>query len=110
MRLDSSCKVPLATLKLIVCIAVEDVVRRVPVCRSLLQRRFKLALNRTVHDEILRVRLNRAKELLRETDMPLPAIAEKAGFRHQEYMGAIFKAHLGVTPARFRRTARGNAD
>jgi LacI family transcriptional regulator len=87
-------------------ITVEDVVQHVPVCRSILQRRFQSALNRTVHDEVLRVRLNRAKELLRETDLPLPLIAEKAGFRHQEYMGAVFKANLGVTPAHFRRTTR----
>jgi LacI family transcriptional regulator len=86
-------------------IGVEDVVRHVAVCRSLLQKRFQLALNRTVHDEIIGVRLNRAKELLRETELPLSQIAEKAGFRHQEYMGAVFKVRLGITPARFRRDA-----
>jgi LacI family transcriptional regulator len=89
---------------------VDDIVRCVPVCRSILQRRFKSALGRTIHDEILCVRLNRAKELLRETDLPLPRIAEKAGFHHQEYMGAVFRAKLGVTPARFRREASGDAE
>lgn len=90
-------------------INVADVVEHVSVCRSLLQKRFHAALKRTVHDEIIRVRLDRAKELLGETDMPLPLIAEKAGFRHAEYMGAVFKARLGVSPGRFRRTAEDAA-
>jgi len=90
-------------------ITVADVVESVAVCRSLLQRRFHAALERTVHDEIIRVRLERAKELLSETDLPLAQIAVKAGFRHQEYMGAVFKARLGVTPGRFRRAAENAA-
>jgi LacI family transcriptional regulator len=84
-------------------IGVEEVVHHVAVSRSLLQKRFQYCLNRTIHEEIVAARLNRAKELLRESDLPLSAVAEKAGFRHQEYMGAVFKAKLGTTPAQFRR-------
>lgn len=87
-------------------ISVEDVVRQVPVCRSILQRRFRAVFQRSVHDEIVLVRLRRAKELLRETELSLSVIAEKAGFRHQEYMGVVFKARLGLTPARYRQEAR----
>jgi AraC-like DNA-binding protein len=29
-------------------------------------------------------------------------IAERAGFNHQEYMGAVFKARAGVTPGQLR--------
>lgn len=87
-------------------ISVEDVVRQVPVCRSILQRRFRAVFQRTVHDEIILVRLRRAQELLRETDLSLSVIAEKAGFRHQEYMGVVFRARLGLTPARYRQEAR----
>ena len=84
-------------------IDVEDVVRIVPLSRSVLQRRFRALLGRSVHDEIVRLRLARARELLQETDLPLAEIAERAGFRHQEYMGAVFRRRLHVTPGSLRR-------
>jgi LacI family transcriptional regulator len=87
-------------------INVEDVVRETAVCRSVLQRRFKDVFQRTIHDEIVSARLARAQELLRETDLPLLTIAEKSGFRHQEYMGAVFKQRLQTTPARYRIDSR----
>ncbi len=90
-------------------INVEDVVREAAVCRSVLQRRFKDVFRRTIHDEIVTARLGRAKELLRDTDLPLALIAEKSGFRHQEYMGAVFKQRLSTTPARYRIDSRQDA-
>jgi LacI family transcriptional regulator len=84
-------------------IDVDDVVRTVPISRSVLQRRFRDLLGRSVHDEIIRVRLARARELLQETDLPLLEIAERSGFRYQEYMGAVFRQRLGVTPGALRQ-------
>ena len=37
-----------------------------------------------------------------KTDLPLTLVAERAGFKHQEYMGAVFKARLGKTPGEVR--------
>ena len=90
-------------------INVEDVVRDAAVCRSVLQRRFKDVFRRTIHDEIVTARLGRAMELLRDTDLPLALIATKSGFRHQEYMGAVFKQRLNTTPARYRIDSRQDA-
>ena len=87
-------------------IEVDDVVRAVPLSRSVLQRRFRTLLGRSVHDEIVRVRLVRARELLQQTDLPLAEIAERSGFRHQEYMGAVFRRRLRQTPGAVRRLAR----
>jgi LacI family transcriptional regulator len=82
---------------------VRDVAEHAPVSRSVLQRRFRAVLGRSVHDEIVRVQLRKAQELLSETELPLRVVAEKAGFNHQEYMGAVFKSHLGMTPGQYRR-------
>ena len=84
-------------------IRVEQVAAQAQLSRSTLKRRFQAAMKRSVHDEILRVRLRRAQDLLCQTDLPLDAVAERAGFRHQEYMGAVFRAKLDRTPAEFRR-------
>lgn len=88
-------------------IGVDDVVAEVMVSRSTLQRRFRTALGRSVHDEILRVRLRRVAELLTETDLPIEAVAAKAGFAHRQYLGEIFKARTGQTLVAFRNRARG---
>lgn len=83
-------------------IEVDDVVGHVALSRSTLQRRFRAMLGRGVHDEIQRIRLLRAKELLTETDLPLADIAKRAGFRYSEYLCAVFKQRVGQTPGRYR--------
>jgi LacI family transcriptional regulator len=85
-----------------------DVVAQIPVSRSVLQRRFRKELGRSLQEEIIQVRMKRARQLLAETDLSLLEVAERAGFRHQEYLGAIFKAKTGRTPAQYRREASLN--
>jgi LacI family transcriptional regulator len=86
-------------------IEVSDVVKAVGVSRTVLQRRFRTLLGRSIHDEIVRVRLVRARELLQQTDLPLGEIAERTGFRYQEYMGAVFRRRLRQTPGSIRKLA-----
>lgn len=83
-------------------IGVDDLLKLVPVSRRALERRFKSVLGRTINDEIVRVRLNRAVELLTATDLGLKEIAIKAGFRSRSYMGAVFRERLARTPGSYR--------
>lgn len=85
-------------------ITTDDVLRSVPFSRSVLERKFKKAVGRTINDEIVRLRLNRAVELLSATDLELKAIAYKAGFGSPSYMGAVFREKLGRTPGSYRKT------
>jgi LacI family transcriptional regulator len=85
---------------------VGDLLRAVPLSRSTLERRFFKVLNRSPKEEILRVRMNRAKQLLAETDFPLSWTAEKLGLEHSEYLSVIFKKRTGMTPANFRERSR----
>ena len=82
---------------------VGDVVEYVATSRSTLQRRFAETVGHSIHDEILRVRLERAKQLLTTTPLPIGQIARKVGFEHQEYMGSVFRKKLGLTPLQVRR-------
>jgi LacI family transcriptional regulator len=84
-------------------IKVEAILAAIPVSRRVLESRFKKLLGRTPHDEILRVQLERVKQLLAETDLPLRVIAERAGFKHVEYLSAVFKQHVGHPPSEYRR-------
>jgi LacI family transcriptional regulator len=82
---------------------VDAIAHEINLSRSVLQRRFRARLKRSVQQEIIAAKIHRARDLLINTDLPLAAVAERAGFKHQEYMGAVLKARLGTTPARLRR-------
>jgi LacI family transcriptional regulator len=87
-------------------IHLRDVARHAGVSRTLLQRRFREALGRSVHEEIVRVRLEEAKRLLSETDLAIPVVAERAGIQSQAYLCRLFRSKLGTTPARYRRSRK----
>jgi LacI family transcriptional regulator len=87
-------------------VRIDGIAREVGLSRSVLQRRFRAILHRSVHQEILNVRIRHARELLATTEISLAAVAERAGFKHQEYLGAVFRARIGKTPAQVREDAR----
>lgn len=87
-------------------ISVHDVLRVVPLSRRVLEKRFREEFGRTPHQEILRVKINRAERLLTDTDLNLPQIAERTGFNHAEYLCVAFKRSTGRSPGEFRRITR----
>lgn len=87
-------------------IGVEDVVSHVRISRSVLQRKFRQELARSIYDEIMQVRLAYAQRLLAESDLSIGVVAEKSGFGSQEYMTDVFRRRLGQSPARYRKAHR----
>lgn len=87
-------------------IQVADVVRYVQVSRRKLEMRFQKLVGRTIHAEVQRVRLDRARRFLAETEEPIAAIAESVGYGTASYFTQVFRAVHGVTPAQYRRRLR----
>lgn len=87
-------------------IGVADLVEHLMVSRRSLEIRFRKATGRTIHDELQRVRIERAKRLLRETDLPIARVASAAGFASPSYLAQVFRQSERVTPARYRRQVR----
>ncbi len=85
-------------------IQIEDVAARVGVSRSTLKNRFKAAMGHSIHAEIMHVRLERAKQLIAETDLPLKQIALQVGFQYVQYLTKLFHKRVGQTPAKFRQS------
>jgi LacI family transcriptional regulator len=83
-------------------IGVNDVLRHCPMARRALETRFRKLLNRTPHQEILRVQLNRAKELLTGTELPVWDVADRTGFE-PEYLSVVFKQNTGLAPSEYRK-------
>lgn len=87
-------------------IGVEDVLSQVAVSRRKLERRFRQVMHRTIHDEIRRVRLERAKRLLATTDLAMPAVAARSGFEGARRFAVVFRQLSGMTPTDYRRQFR----
>lgn len=83
-------------------IGVNELLRHCPMARRALETRFRKLLGRTPHQEILRVQLNRVKELLTGTELPLWEIAERTGFE-PEYLSTVFRQNAGVAPSEYRK-------
>jgi LacI family transcriptional regulator len=84
-------------------IGVGDVVEASALSRRLLEQRFQKALGRSPAAEIRRVRIERAKQLLTETQLSVAQVALASGFNFVEAMNVVFRREAGVTPTQYRR-------
>jgi len=82
---------------------VSDVLGKVKLSRSALEKRFRRCLNRSPKEEIRRIQIGRIQQLLVETDFTLEHIAELSGFEHPEYMSVLFKRETGQAPGQYRK-------
>ena len=82
-------------------ISVGDILKLVPVSRTLLERRFRAFLGRSPYEEIQLIRLRKAKELLVESKLTVAEISEKVGYSSPEYLSAAFKKKTGRSPRAF---------
>lgn len=86
---------------------VDEVVREVGISRRSLEKRFKEWAGRGIYEEIQRVRLERAAELLARTDLRLGEIAERCGYVEQRRLSEAFRKRFGMSPRDYRRMRRG---
>lgn len=84
-------------------INVVDVAKHLRSSRRAVEIRFKRAMGHTIHQEILKRRIGRIKELLLETDYSLAVIATMAGFDCEKYMSKVFLKKTGMTTSQFRK-------
>lgn len=82
---------------------VNDVVTATSLSRRALELRFKTAVGKSINNEILRLRLCRAKQLLSETELSLDDISSQCGFSSCSYMITVFSTNVGIPPAKFRK-------
>lgn len=64
---------------------------------------FKTEVGLTVHQYLMRARIEAAGTLLRDTDLPVTAIALELGYASSQHFSAAFKAATGRSPSASRR-------
>lgn len=68
---------------------------------------FKKETGQTYVNYLTEVRLQKAEELLEQTDDKTYEIAQKVGYQEQNYFSYVFKKKYGISPTKYRGT-RGN--
>jgi LacI family transcriptional regulator len=85
---------------------VEDVLKRIPLGRRTLERRFRKLLGWSIAVEIQRAHFTLARRLLVVTDLPITSVADQAGFSDYRHMTRVFHRLLETTPAAYRSKLR----
>jgi AraC-like DNA-binding protein len=85
---------------------VSDVIAQTRHSPSTLERRVKALLGRSIKSEITRVRLERVKLLLQESDLKINQIAARTGFAESKYLCHVFHVSEGMTLMAYRRQFR----
>jgi LacI family transcriptional regulator len=87
-------------------IQILDIVKHLGISRRALEIRFQRSLGWSIREEIERVRLDFAKQLLAETDLTAAKIAENTGFSGEDYLGKVFRRATKMTLSQYRREHR----
>jgi LacI family transcriptional regulator len=87
-------------------IGVPDVLKAIPMSRTLFDLRYKKLLGHSARAEILATKLNQAKFRLAASSMPVTLIAESCGFANAPYFSVLFRREVGVTPRAYRTQHR----
>lgn len=72
-------------------------------------RLFYAAYRRTPHQYLVQQRIERAKELLRTSDMPVSDICFAVGFESLGSFSTLFRREAGLSPSAYRQRARPEA-
>jgi len=84
-------------------IGQDDVSKAVNTQTRTLQRHFRKYLGRPIASEIRRVRIERAKRELTQSNRTMTQVARAAGFGESMRMYEVFRRELGVTPSQYRK-------
>jgi AraC family transcriptional regulator len=84
-------------------LTLEALAGEVQISPLYLPRAFKSAVGQSPHQYVLTRRLERARNLLRNTDNPIVEVALSSGFSSQSHLSNWFLRTVGISPAAYRR-------
>ncbi|MBI9020845.1 MAG: DNA-binding transcriptional regulator [Verrucomicrobia bacterium] len=90
-------------------IDVSDVMSIMPISRRSLERRFQDIVGHGVYKEISRCHIERAKELLEQTDRPVSHVARESGFNSTNRFEDTFRKETGLSATDYRKKIAARA-
>ncbi len=82
--------------------SLADIRQRYHFSPSYLNRIFKKETGTTIQQHILDVRMEHARRLLEETDIPITAAGEAVGYEDPAYFTTSFRRKYGISPQKYR--------
>ncbi|MEM1091785.1 MAG: AraC family transcriptional regulator [Pseudomonadota bacterium] len=82
---------------------LEGLAGEIGLSRTAFARRFKALVGRPMFDYLTRLRIDKAKELLSESQLPIYEIAGRVGYESDLAFTRTFKKVVGTTPTRYRK-------
>ncbi len=86
-------------------LSIDEVCTKTAYGRAYLLRVFKAKTGKTIMEYYTNLKIERAKQLLRETTLSVKEISEKLAFSEPNYFTKTFKRVTGVTPTKYKRRA-----
>lgn len=82
---------------------LEKMAQEVGMSRAAFAKRFKDMVGQPMFEYMTSLRIQKAKELLQETRLPLYEISSRVGYESDLAFTKTFKKHTGTTPTRYRK-------
>ena len=89
--------------------SLESLASEVGMSRAGFAKRFKTLVEHSMFDYLTQLRIQRACELLTDTQLSLYDVANRAGYESDLAFTRTFKKRLGMTPTAYRKQQRGSA-
>jgi len=84
-------------------LSVSELAQVVGMSQYYFSKLFKMSTGITPHQYVMRQRVERAQEYLRQTQMALAEIASQVGFETQSHFTSVFRRLVGATPKHYRQ-------
>ncbi|MDR3052004.1 MAG: AraC family transcriptional regulator [Oscillospiraceae bacterium] len=91
-------------------ITAEDIASYTGIHSGYLHRLFRTELGARVTEYLTDLRIEKAKSLLKRTDIPIASITALVGVSTQQYLCRMFRQHVGMTPQEYRRSYNVTCD
>ena len=83
-------------------LSLQDVASQIKVSSGYLSALLKQETGKSFSDFLAEKRIDYAKLLLSQTDLPITALCAECGIPDNNYFSRFFKQHVGVTPKQYR--------
>ena len=85
---------------------ISEIAESLYLSKSYLQKIYKSYFNKSIIEEMIRFRIDKAKELLSSTDMTVTEISRKCGYSSYNYFVRQFRMCEGASPSEYREKCR----
>ena len=84
-------------------LSIDDICKKTAYGRAYLFRIFKAETGKTIMNYYLSLKIDKAKQLLRENELTVKEIAVKLAFTEPNYFTKTFKRITGITPSQYKK-------